>query len=99
MNKQFEEWYKNNMGIFAPSIGRFKVMDFSLKWGVYLDFFDTVGIIIEVEPNVSGAQIFIWLFDKENNCFEKIHSQGVEGVRTEAQKEAVKKAFEILENK
>lgn len=71
----------------------------SIQWGVYLEFFDSVGIIIEVEPKIGECSIWIWEHNKKENCFEKLYSSHLEGTRTEAQQAAIGEAFEILEER
>jgi len=98
MNKQFEEWLKT-LDLYRFDIGlkRFKQLPFSMQWGVYLAFFDSVNIIIEHNPHATGVDIWIWEHDKKENTYEKLFHEVSELSRQEAQQEAIKKAFEILE--
>jgi len=100
MNKQFEEWLELKaetpymistfledleINILAPDY--FTQLPFSMQWGVYLLFFDTVGIRIELfYSRVVGTWTPII---NETTYPDRL-------TRTEAQKEAIKKALEIL---
>ena len=104
MNKQFEEWYfkwkLKQMDSEDENLDKqfyidcFKQYPIALQWGVYLEFFDSEGIIIDIR---SGKP-----FD-EPTFYDAIICNGyIKGgfdTRPEAQQEAIKKAFEILENK
>ena len=73
-------------------------------WGYLLEFFDSVGIIVDIQPvmnynsetytSVNNFIINITKFNELNEA-EIPHEE----TRPEAQQEAIKKAFEILENK
>ena len=84
MNKQFKEWV-----IDTYPAEYFPDVPFAFKWGVYLEFFDSVGIDITVERYVQ---------DKKFEYRINGELQDLNFTRQEAQKEAIKKAFEILEN-
>ena len=88
MNKQFEEWLKEYLKKNRSLMLIWGNLPFSMKWGVYLEFFDSVGIQIEV-----------WRLSKWE--YNIVHGEGIAldqifETRTEAQQEAIKKAFEIL---
>ena len=116
-NKQFEEWLSNynktllnhKIETGAQSIAFslqpkdiWSNLPFSMQWGVYLEFFDSVGITIQISPD--------WDYTKIGGTgdltFEYIvfglkpPGEGLMGFKTrqEAQQEAIKKAFEILSN-
>jgi hypothetical protein len=86
MNKQFEEWFETwekewmQLALFDNDIS-FEDWPFQLQWGVYLEFFDSVGI------DIDSLYLDTQLFFEENSP---------DWNRLEAQQEAVKKAFEIL---
>jgi len=62
------------------------------KWGVYLEFFDSEGIVIEVlSEDLYGKK---WYFIINNFDYELYLP-----TRQQAQTEAVKKAMEILEER
>lgn len=103
MNKQFDEWliksdYREIIAdLCCLAIGQsitkaFYRLPFSMQWGVYLEFFDSVGIVIDIDPQRDSFEWFIWLKD-EPIRFEQLKIN----TRPEAQQEAIKKAFEILE--
>lgn len=91
MNKQFEEWYWKKHSR-AMGFGFFNKLPFSMQWGVYLEFFDSVGVFISDYPNSTIHKVG---FSFKINGRRKTT---VYNTRTEAQKEAIKKAFEILES-
>jgi hypothetical protein len=91
MNKQFEEWWQthevyDNTPMDLLSQYDFYELPFSLQWGVYLEFFDSVGIRIN-----AGFQWFRIFKQGATPYFEDKFKS-----RQEAQQEAIKKAFEIL---
>lgn len=47
--KEFVKWL-NSKDEFAEWSDDFKVTPFSMQYGVYVDFFDSVGIIIDIQP-------------------------------------------------
>lgn len=109
MSKQFEEWYlKTFLGYKDPrhletykeiELQRWKTTPFSMQWGVYLEFFDSVGkFFIDVKPNI----YYIGKYDITfyGGIGEKsilFHEDKKHKSRQEAQQEAIEKAFEILE--
>lgn len=96
-NKQFEEWLKER---YKFSIKNFETYPFSMQWGVYLEFFDSVGIELKTPKVYDGSPIgYKW-----GNWVLRSGSRHPEYVltfktRERAQQEAIKKAFEILEKK
>ena len=106
--KEFEEWLKENDKLrdfitlgCGKTCDNFNTFPFSMQWGVYLEFFDSVGIIIK--DNVASTHINMFGFGIYLNIEEHGHqfldyTKDFES-RTEAQQEAIKKAFEILENR
>lgn len=108
-NKQFEDWYnkKDSSGDFniplettwtdgedpCEIIG-FDKLPFSMRWGVYLEFFESKGLFIMLNWTVlkeRGYQI------KNLNSKDVKLTIGWFGSYTEeAQKKAIDKAFEIL---
>ena len=100
MNKQFEEWFnesdnKIHLMYFCggrKSIESFEKLPFAWKWGVYLEFFDSVGLVLETCQ---------WLDDKGGLHFLVSLTDGREladyhPTRQEAQQEAIKKAFSLI---
>ena len=100
LNDQFEIWvvdrYEDElyaMGnelepTFTHYSNTFQELPFSMQWGVYLEFFDSVGIYIY--PRVKNYTDLHTRLDMVRIFHLK------EITRTEAQQEAIKKAFEIL---
>lgn len=108
MNKQFEEWlindYERHFNYFEGTRGKYLAgkedrnsfynLPFSMQWGIYLEFFDSVGIYIQIHAHRKEQWFYsMWkpeLFIPQNQTYWES--------RTEAQQEAIKKAFEILES-
>ena len=96
MNKQFEEWlndhekYRNWLLDHRITIKNFeRIVPLSMQWGVYLEFFDNVGIELILTKDMDGIEWYVC------NGIDIITSDHAS--ITEVQKEAIKKAFEILE--
>jgi len=105
--QEFEKWYCE---VYKPSSkltdinwyyfyvkDNFEVMTPSEKWGVYVDFFDNVGIIIELDcGNLRHS-------DEERVYFQsgiRGHKfSDVKDTRPEARTAAVEKADEIFNNR
>ena len=70
----------------------FNQLPMPMQWGVYLEFFDSVGILINVyNPYVPDGSFILTV------TTDKGTATGGTKTRQEAQQEAIKKAFEILE--
>jgi len=104
--KWFEERFKRDTGIKLPSrilssnsvLDTLDLYDFSMQWGVYLEYYDSLGVRIEVLTypihNTESGFYFDWIIhlSNENECGtnEEYYS------RKEAQEAALKKADEII---
>lgn len=94
MNKQFEEWLTINYPMWLWRIDKIiidetKIMvPFSMQWGVYLEFFDSVGISISCE--FKNEYII-----RDDNKGQQWYGIDFES-RQEAQQEAIKKAFSLI---
>lgn len=88
MNQQFKKWLEVNykwLTDLDTDIERhedFEDLPFSMRWGVYLEFFDLIGFEFPNGCTVSEQQ--------DQNLYNDTNS------RLEAQEEVIKKAFEIL---
>ena len=96
----FKEWVRKNYCKELNETDRDFFSDvfedvhpFSMKWGVYLEFFDSVGVFLSITSiiNDESERVFQAYLD-----YEHIESTNT---RQEAQKEAIKKAIEIYESK
>jgi len=95
MNKQFKKWYQTNDKHYKSQVGvnlpvnfkSFNMLPFSMQWGVYLEFFDSIGQQIEI-THYRKQYLAELMFDNWAEYFD---------TRQEAQQEAIKKAFEILD--
>ena len=103
LNEQFEIWvvdrYEDEfyaMGhelepTFTHYSNTFQELPFSMQWGVYLEFFDSVGVDVTITRNKGFAnRLFHLAIINKKRLDTKFDT------RTEAQQEAIKKAFEIL---
>ena len=91
-NKQFEEWLKEDQNTCFHD---FDLLEESQKWGVYLEFFDSVGYVVQV----FNTHAWKWVYQVDSNKPNKHGSRHEQfETRQEAQQEAIKKAFEILED-
>jgi hypothetical protein len=95
----FKEWLfnKNILADFCVkyqiSTVNFYDLPQSMQWGVYLEFFDEQGIFIEVSKVSLGLDVKVYRI--------KINSKYVTEITmyntlAEAQEQAIKKAFELL---
>jgi hypothetical protein len=72
-----------------------ELMPWSFRWGVYLEFFDSVGIEISLGLLHWSGKYSWSIYDRNINVFFSRQFD----TRQEAQTEAIKKAFEILNSK
>lgn len=89
--EDFEKWYKveydkSNL----PYIDGFNITPLSIRYGVYVDWFDSVGIKIHVIPYNNGRFFIHVLSDSSGESTE---------TRNEARTKAIEKANEIYNNK
>jgi len=68
----------------------FNALPFSMQWGVYLEFFDSVGIYVNIAGRVDLFWGNIYVGDKSGSA------QRTQKSRPEAQTEAITKANEIF---
>lgn len=85
-NKQFEEWVENDYEIGQDIT--FWDLPFSMQWGVYLEFFDSVHIVIH---QTAFDRFEFITVDVAFNFYSKSTN------RTKAQIEGIEKAFKVLE--
>jgi hypothetical protein len=101
----FKEWLfnKNILADFCVkyqiSTVNFYDLPQSMQWGVYLEFFDEQGIFIEVSKVSLGLDVKVYRI-KINSKYvtESEKKQWITMYNTlaEAQEQAIKKAFELL---
>lgn len=88
-------------------LNEFYKLDFSFQWGVYVDFFDSVGIYISLSPTKMGvgARTFDtgWKYPRQEYTGLFVYhvngSVSREMLRYQAREEAIKKAVEIYNNR
>ena len=95
--KDFVEWYRvaDFKSNYKPGLALFYNYPESMQYGVFVDFFDTKGILI----SVAGLKLSkTYIFDKLNNSMKYgvylDFFYSVE-IMTELQTESIKKANEI----
>lgn len=98
--KDFKEWYFDNypnVSWDSPSGDatwlRWNELPFSFQWGVYLMFFDSVGIDLDIRQ-IAGFRCFS---AKVNGAFVGNKIGENHKYRQQAQEEAIKKAKLIYE--
>lgn len=99
----FENWYKwtylhpllenSSEMTLQLAMSNFYDKRFAEQWGVYLEFFDSVGIIISIDFTLVTV-----IFDRSTKDKSKWHEVyvGEYSLRSEAQAEAITKANEIF---
>ena len=93
----FKEWWINFMDQ-EMSIHTFIQQHKSMQYGIYVDFFDSVGVIIEITPYFdSVTEVMLWFFTLENKkCMHlNSHLENKAKTRPEARLLAIQKANEI----
>lgn len=79
---------------------QFQELDLAFKWGVYLEFFDSVGIKVIPDYDINKRKWFAWLIDEKNKVKLMTRGNGKNVVylesRKEAQTEAIRKANELF---
>ena len=99
MNERFSEWrgnqdrYTNAYMHSTICWHQFNELPFEYQWGVYLEFFDSTGLIL---VSCCGTDSGFW-FNIRNDNTKKWQPTPYALTRNEAQQAAVKKAFEILD--
>jgi hypothetical protein len=89
--EEFEKWrMKQNYDVDAPF---FYELNYSMQYGVYVDFFDSVGLYIEITHDNKDIKTF-WVDINGEDVDDYIGSNN----RTEARLIAIKKANEIYNN-
>lgn len=111
--KDFKEWYlrdfinkpKSNVNdIRMVNFDLFNLLPFSMQWGVYLAFFDSVGIKINGFNSSLGTTTWVrtWIFYINNQEYQLVtddsrNENDLSRQRQQAQEEAIKKAKLIYE--
>lgn len=103
--ENFEKWYrecqnrKEDIPSLKSAMPWFYSLDFSMQYGVYVDFFDSVGIYLELTKFYDNWECEIWtqkedvmsiIFDSST-----IGNSGKRKNRNEARTKAIEKANEI----
>lgn len=82
---EFEKWYRKN-NTHSRWV-QFEIAGNSMKFGVYVDFFDSVGILINISP---------LNFPLDNNFWSSVNGKvKYHKTRPEARTAAIEKANEI----
>ena len=92
--KEFDKWFNNRLFTSLEYLHKvFYNTSESMQYGVYVDFFDSVDIFIQIETRI---------FDKEHPCYiysKTVYNRvGIFKTRAEARTAAIEKANEIYNN-
>lgn len=106
--QHFETWMKNNQGYIYPDTPLIKVRDDvflnieftpeSMQYGMYVEWFDSVGIYVKIQPNKSIVNNYTVEYISDIFTDKKVFDTrevGVYKTRNEAAKAAILKANEI----
>ena len=101
--EEFDKWYLDrykDTGDF-PRFENFIEYDFSMQYGVYVDFFDSVGIDINIfQTPMNCFRLYIKV--NGNVAYNPMREQNEEQTlkrRTEARTKAIEKANELFNTK
>ena len=101
--EEFEKWYNNDIKkqthklIHLTDSKYFNLLTDSMQYGVYVDFFDSVGLKIFIEPD--KIEMY-YLFITPNDCVGTYCiGDNIFITRQEAREQAIKKANEIFNNR
>ena len=91
--EQFKEWYCANAHEFMRDImiAEFNVLPFSMQYGVLVDFFDSLGIIIDLEYQAAFKMFNIHIIGHKGG----LYSENRINTRHEARRKAIEKANEL----
>jgi len=96
--EDFEKWYKEN-GFNDPvpkhDMRFFYTKHFSMQYGVYVDFFDSVGLFIELGCVTENDYDFTIIIDKAPQDGNNFEFEMNFKTRQEAREQSIKKANEI----
>ena len=82
----------------APSLDVFYSLPFSMQYGVYVDFFDSVNILMDIICIADGYECSIWKREA-NGDVGSIESKSFDSKTLNgARKKAIEKANEIYNN-
>lgn len=90
---QFEKWYSFNVYSDTHHIlglNEFYNLPFSMQWGVYLEFFDSVGVYIDIQ--FYAVNNFIC----KVNTLDGLYYQDLYNNRQQAQQKAIEQSNEIF---
>jgi hypothetical protein len=88
----FEKWFRPNVPLVDINIFNHITTPFSMQYGVYVDFFESVGIYTSIEPlyDMQGTnRLCIYSLLLESNYYVQCKN------RQEAREKAIEKANEI----
>lgn len=86
---KFEEWFQNKSQTHYRLVEWFDSLDSSMKYGVYVDFFDSVGIYIEVARANIHTKYYYMINDSS-------YKPNMYNTRPQAREKAIERANEIL---
>jgi hypothetical protein len=98
--EEFDNWRERINHIEGSNL--FYATSKSMQYGVYVDFFDSVGVYIELTPYFdSVTEIVLWFFTLEDKRCAHLnsHLENKAKTRPEARTKAIDKANEIYNEK
>ena len=99
----FEKWYNHKynsvvIGVFDRiPLDKYYLLPDSMKWGVYVDWFDSVGLIIDMTYSQYEVNGF-WFGVFKGKYYEFVEFDSNDVTRHEARTEAIKKGDELFNN-
>ena len=87
--EDFEEWFTE---IIKLNTGWFDRLPKSMQYGVYVDFFDSLGLIVESQRCLSGYKYYV---TDTPNFFQAYNTK----TRPQARTKVIEKANKIYNNK
>ena len=111
--EKFEEWIQKqdyyfelrsnmSLSVYESVTEMIENFPMPLQWGVYLEFFDSVGIVIFIDDNLNSMRHSLTWEEKKEQCdfgyqvdYEN-YGSFKHKTRKEAQTEAIKKANDLF---
>ena len=97
--EQFEEYFYSLKDRYFNSVEMFYKASDSMKWGVYVDFFDSVGVTIIVNTESIDCWWADILSEDIMSPYYRVCVPMEKATRQEARTAAIEKANEIVNNR
>ena len=96
--EDFEKWFREQQVLKLDSSYTevvFILLSDSMKYGVYVDWFDSVGINVNVGGKIGGSWNLLFLIEIYDSHREIVYDYKLFKTRQEARDKAIEKANEI----